>query len=446
MGWEERLLIAFITTPDDEVYEFEWRDFEKEINKKTSHYTFGDLDGTLVQDFGVGEVSIPIIAYISGDDYDKKAKSFEKSLSLKGNSVLDHPLYGIFDIVVEKIHRRDSLATAANQAVFVLTITETIIIETPETGTELKTGILASQESLIDVNSESFASGFNLSDIQDAISSASRITSYVNNLRSDFQNALNTVTEIQNAFEEIANSIINGIDDLLQSPFQLATALQNLTKLPSRLATSVKSRVDTYSKSYSALFKDPTSSVAGPVDVSGTPDIKNQRLEKQLLLTSIVSAISEVYLFPSNEGDEPETIEGAESIADDEKDFRTKSEATASASNMFSLFNDTQDFLDEQEKKSISDNLNNRFSVSDGVTDGIKGVTSQTSRFLVKLSFSLKQERIEILTRDRTIIDLAYQLYGSSDNETLDLLIQSNGLTGEEILMIPKGKEIRYYI
>jgi len=49
------------------------------------------------------------------------------------------------------------------------------------------------------------------------------------------------------------------------------------------------------------------------------------------------------------------------------------------------------------------------------------------------------------LSRDRTIIDLVGELYGNIDDE-LDFFINSNNLSGNEILELPKGKEIVYYV
>ena len=68
-----------------------------------------------------------------------------------------------------------------------------------------------------------------------------------------------------------------------------------------------------------------------------------------------------------------------------------------------------------------------------------------TAGFLVEISFTLKQERSIVLDRARTIIDLSAEIYGSIDDQ-LDFLIESNNLSGSEILELPKGREIVFYI
>jgi hypothetical protein len=65
--------------------------------------------------------------------------------------------------------------------------------------------------------------------------------------------------------------------------------------------------------------------------------------------------------------------------------------------------------------------------------------------YLIEYSFSLIQERRIVLGRPRTIIDLAGQLYGSVDDK-LDAMIDVNGLSGDEIVELPAGREIVYYV
>lgn len=64
---------------------------------------------------------------------------------------------------------------------------------------------------------------------------------------------------------------------------------------------------------------------------------------------------------------------------------------------------------------------------------------------LVEVSFTLRQERSIILDRNHTIVDLVGELYGRIDEE-LDFFINSNNLTGSEILELPEGKEVVYYV
>ncbi len=65
--------------------------------------------------------------------------------------------------------------------------------------------------------------------------------------------------------------------------------------------------------------------------------------------------------------------------------------------------------------------------------------------YLVQISFTLRQERAITLVRARTFVDLVAELYGNIDSE-LDFFITSNELTGSEILELPVGRKIVYYV
>jgi len=262
----------------------------------------------------------------------------------------------------------------------------------------------------------------NVDDVDDKISSKNRFLQFVADFKGTFSNLISTVNEINDAFNEISNFITENIDTLLGAPLQLATACQRLIAAPARISQSVESRVNGYLQGYNNLLSDPQG--------DGTVDIKNQRVEKQLLLTGHLSGISEVYLFPDTDG----------------IGFLTKDDAIESALNLASLYGEMQDFLDTQQANSLNDSLSNRFVVGDAVTQGIKNITSQTARDLLRLSFSLKQERILILDKWYNILDLCFKLYGTTDNDTLDFFIESNGLTGQTILQVPKGRSVVYYV
>lgn len=65
--------------------------------------------------------------------------------------------------------------------------------------------------------------------------------------------------------------------------------------------------------------------------------------------------------------------------------------------------------------------------------------------FLVELSFTLAQEHRIILDRPRTLIDLVAELYGEIDPQ-LDFFINTNDLSGDEIIELPAGREIVFYV
>jgi len=65
--------------------------------------------------------------------------------------------------------------------------------------------------------------------------------------------------------------------------------------------------------------------------------------------------------------------------------------------------------------------------------------------YLVDISFQTLPERRIVLDRPRTILDLCGELYGNVSNDTLDFFIDSNELSGSEILEVPRGRGVVFY-
>ena len=101
---------------------FDFENVNLSVDKKTTAFNFPDVDGTYVQDLGHTGLRYPLRVFFWGDNYDDISNAFLNSLLEKGIGKLEHPLYGVKDVVpFGSITRRDDLKTAANQAVFEVT-------------------------------------------------------------------------------------------------------------------------------------------------------------------------------------------------------------------------------------------------------------------------------------------------------------------------------------
>lgn len=65
--------------------------------------------------------------------------------------------------------------------------------------------------------------------------------------------------------------------------------------------------------------------------------------------------------------------------------------------------------------------------------------------FLVETSFTLTEERRIVLGRARTFVDLVAEVYGELDDR-FDFFIATNKLSGDEIIELPIGREVVYYL
>ena len=61
-------------------------------------------------------------------------------------------------------------------------------------------------------------------------------------------------------------------------------------------------------------------------------------------------------------------------------------------------------------------------------------------------AFNLPMTRYIKLGRDRQVIELLCELYGPDGFNRIDEFINDNNLNAEEIVLIPMGREVRYYV
>jgi len=73
-------------------------------------------------------------------------------------------------------------------------------------------------------------------------------------------------------------------------------------------------------------------------------------------------------------------------------------------------------------------------------------VVYNSINLIFKVALSLPMKKIIKLDRDRNIIELSAEIYGSVDNFFLDKLIVENHLNIDDMEVIPMGREVSYYV
>ena len=75
-----------------------------------------------------------------------------------------------------------------------------------------------------------------------------------------------------------------------------------------------------------------------------------------------------------------------------------------------------------------------------------KYLVSSAVKNLATRIFNATQENIYINDRDINMIPLCAKLYGSVNIDTVTFFKESNNLHGDDLFLIPKGREIKYYV
>ena len=216
MTWEDQLREAAYRSPGGERFVFSYENVSQTFDKKTAAFEFPDAEGTFVQDLGVTGRRFPFRCFFWGANHDLEARRFEDALRESGIGTLEHPMYGVFDVVpTGTITRRDDLKTAANQSVFDVAFWQTITLFYPSVSPDpiaIVDGAVADSadalaEEMADAIVETSSPGI-LSNLR------ARLDSHIKNVKSRMAGIVDYDSKVQNAYESIENELLKRLDGL----------------------------------------------------------------------------------------------------------------------------------------------------------------------------------------------------------------------------------------
>lgn len=411
MSWTDRLKEAAYTSPSGERLTFEFENVSNSRSKKTTNFNFPDADGTFVQESGSTGRSFPLQCIFWGADYDQEADAFDAALFEAGTGKLEHPIYGTIDVVpTGNITRRDDLKTAGNQAIIEVTFMSTIGLIYPSAQNDPASEIIAAVDAFNTSLAAEFEENIGLDTAVEKATFKSKYNSFLDGVEGGLSGIADTVAEVEAEFNAINDSITRGIDVLIGQPLTLAFQTMQLIQAPARAFSLITAKLDAYKNLATSLISDSDGN-------TGLSSDKIDFYTKDLYAATYVTGA--VLSTVNNQ-------------------FETRAGAIEAAAVVLEQFDEVSAWKDA--------NLTELEAIDTGAAyQQLQEAVALTAGFLVEISFSLKQERRIVLDRARTIVDLTAELYGSID-DNLDFLIDSNDFSGSEILELPKGKEVVYYV
>lgn len=426
-SWRDRLKPAAYKSPKGTRITFDYEEVSRETDKRTAPFEFSGINDAYVQDNGHGARRYPMRCFFWGKHCDRVATAFEAALLESGPGVLEHPLYGTFNAIpFGTITRRDDLKNAANQSVVEVVFWTTTLAVYPGAQKNARSEIAAALDGFDVVAAQQFADA---TDLRGAIAKANiknTIKDFLKKVSGAMQAASNATSEVNRQFRDIERQINSGMNVLVGQPLRLAQQCINLVQAPGRALIAISTRLDGYRSLALSIFS--SAAAAGTQLIPGIPGT-SIGLASVKLKESNDFHTSDLFLMSSVAGSALSVLEN---------EFSTRPEALAAAESVVNLLAEVVLWRDQR-----FENLEQ--SDPGGSIQALERVVALVAGQLVQASFTLKTERRLVLDRPRTIIDLCAELYGNVDDAQLDLLINSNNLTGVEILELPRGKSVAFY-
>ena len=431
MSWSDRIIEAVYTSPSGQEFVFDFEDVSKTLSKKSTAFDFPDVSGTYVQDLGKRGRRYPLRVIFWGENYDVEAERFDNALEEKGAGTLQHPFYpDVLRVVpVGDITRVDALKTAGNQAVYNIEFWETIEIVFPISELSAKNSINALIDDFADLAAENFDESLSVATSGESTGLIAAAQTAVRKIRRAMAGIAATTAAIQQQFTDAFDIIEDSIDAGIGTPILLAAQMIELTRLPSQASASIQAKLDGYSTLISS-FTEGTDNQFLPSLFDSQPGNTfslNDLLASSAVISSIESTISDEAVFDTRSG----TITAIEAL-----------DAQFAA---YVAWSDTnRDVLAASLSRNRTAGTNDLIDTGEQYQALLDALGIASGR-LTEIVFTALQERSVTLDRARTIIDFAAEYYASVDTE-LDFIIESNKLTGAEIIEIPAGRKMLYYV
>ncbi len=430
-SWKRRIKEAAYTSPGGTRIRFDYEDVSREFDKRTAPFDFPGVNDSYVQQNGHSSRRYPFRCIFSGAQCDKIATAFEAALLENGIGKLEHPLYGTFNVVpFGTITRRDDLKNAANQTIVEVTFWTTIGAIYPSSQAHPASEILAAIEGFDVAAAQQFDNAMNLKSVVNKANAKATLRSFLKNVSSTLQKAADATTAVNRQFRDLQSQVNFGMDVLIGQPLLLARQVTNLIKAPARALSGITSRLEAY-HNLARLIKARAEATPAETLESVTAlallitRIANDFHTSDLVLSSSVAS-SVLAVVSSQFTTKPEALRAAEEVAaqlEELVEWREEGFAALSGTPTIGVF-----------------------QLDPGTSyQALQQAVALTVGFLIQISFSLVPERRIVLDRARTIIDVAAELYGADADAQLDFLINSNDLTGEQLLELQAGQVIVYY-
>jgi hypothetical protein len=410
--WTDRIREAAYTSPSGRRLTFKYEDVSYRRAIKATAYDFTDVDGAYIQTRGFSGRQFPLRCFFSGPNYDKEAAGFEAIVFERGFGTLEHPIYGVHNVApFGEVARRDDLKTAANQTVLEITFFESIKTLYPSTDLDYGDSVLGAVDAFNEANAIQLERNADLSTFTKRATFKDSILRGVGNVEKGLKALADVTADTQAQFDSVNDSINRGIDVLLRDPLILARQVQTLIQTPARSLASIRSRLSGYAGLLSDIFGRADSISSGPED-------NNRFFGRDLFASTLVTG--QVLSAVNNQ-------------------FETRLGAIGAAAEVNAQLDALVTWRDE--------NFDYVGAVDEG--ESIQALTEAVSLvtgYLIEISFTLKVERSITLDRPRTLVDLLAELYGAEYETQIDPFIKANELTNMEILELPRGRRLAYYL
>jgi len=411
MSWidqaQDKLIIV---TGDGREYRPLWTAPKKVIEYNIAQFEFPGIKGSIVSRGTAKGRKFPMEIYFVGETHLEECQRFEDSADDKRHWVITHPYYGIFNAKAASMNVDNS---GGNVSKIELSLIETIIENNPK-------GVVTPSDKILQGGAQ-FSDKMNTAALTNVPAPTTLDKNVMNkNVTNIYNDAKNKIKETEDAdrylnlFNEATTAILNATD----IPLQAINAIQTFINAPFQFIDTVKNRINMLK----SQFKKLATSIENVVEFFTT---HTQRRIYEHNAGLIISSIAIATITDADYTSAEDVLQTTESLIESYEEFVANIDALQ-----------TDNGGDEDSYIPDADAMNS-----------LQELVNLTVSKLLEIALDSKQERTLITESDTNVIILAHRLYGlQEDDSTIEYLIKTNNFGASDMLQIPAGRKVKYYV
>jgi len=419
--------------------------FDDELNDSVTHnlgaFQFAGQDGIFHQDNSLNTGDYTFVLLIDDQDFLRELRSiFNEKKTEDSTGELEHPdpTIGTFPAVISKIVYGQN--TTKKSGIAKITITFVRDIPNLLGGDPLSSSASATASAIDELNIEQandFANSVDLSTGAGFASLVNKTVQSVNAAKDKLGTMAGAVDDVAILFSNTAQDILTNVDELARSPFDLARQMQNLIQLPMLAVDQATLRLSNYIE-----YVEEILAFSGTEEnefESGSPSGKNILSVAGLSSLAGISAIN--YSAVATESISLSEIQSGETTSAGGYLSRPQIIETIQAT-LNSALNATEILSDRASIFGATTFFTQYFDYS--ILN--KTIVANTVKNLNERVFATAREIIFTTEEEISIIEWCSRLYNSVELTTLNFFKDTNMIHGDEVFLVPKGREIIYYV
>lgn len=409
MSWVTRLEQQIIIRTGDGLEYFpQWLNaaYEQEYNFNIFNYI--DVDGSQVQRNAARSRRFPIEIYFIGEDHIDVSERFRISAADRRPWTIFHPFYD--EISVHPIRLRFD-NTKYNITQITGQVVETIEDEFPRQTDDVTEQIVLQKETLDIASADAYAT--QTSELQP--SETNEISESIDQIESNGNTVLPD-EEDQVTFRNRVLDARRDLNNILTQPITTLRSIQGAINFPALVAASVRARIDNLIEAFDRVVQS----------ISNVPNLsRNRKVYAESSGAAIVSAMT--IAATTNTG------------------TQTRGEVQEIIDDILATYTNYRSILDGFE--TATQTQVDAYAADAVTQNDLVRLLFLTLSNLQDVSLDSQQEITIINETPNNAILLTHRVYGLDEqDENLNRFIETNNIGLNELLEIPKGRELLYYV